>query len=121
MSDLTSALRDLQEIYGTLSADLRDRKVRRAIAEHFDELLRNPRFPYRRTATFAKLIGDTSADNATTRAILTGLIVVGVRGNLGATDTWVRPDNWVLDERGRVKRDANGHGVLRPGIAPGQL
>ncbi|MFT3970518.1 MAG: hypothetical protein QM695_09615 [Micropruina sp.] len=121
LSDLTSAVKDVHHLYRTLAADLRDRDVRRAIAAHFDEMLRNPRFPYRRTATFAKVVGDASADHAATRAILSGLIVGGVRGSLGHEDAWVRPGNWVLDERGRVARGADGRGLLRPGVTPGRL
>jgi len=120
-SDITAAIKDIADIAEKVAANFRDRHVKQAIAERYDEMFRNPKFPYRSTKVFGKVIGDRSPDLAVTRAILTGLIVKGVRGSTGKNDVWVKPDNWVLDDSGRVIRDQANLGVLKPGIKPGNL
>jgi hypothetical protein len=120
-NDITEAIKDIVGITEKVAANLRDRRVRQAIAERYDEMLRNPRHPFRTTEVFGRVIGDRSPDLAVTRIILTGLIVKGVRGSTGSKELWVLPDNWVLDDSGRVVRDQGNRGVLKPGIKPGNL
>ena len=120
-NDITEAIKDIVDISGKIAANLRDRHVRQAIAERYDEMFRNPKYPYRTTEVFGRVIGDRSPDHAVTKTILTGLIVRGVRGSTGSNEVWVKPDNWILDDDGRIVRDRRNFGVLKPGITPGNL
>jgi hypothetical protein len=120
-NDITQAIKDIADLTEKVAANFRDRRVRQAIAERYDEMFRNPRYPYRSTKVFGRVIGDRSPDLAVTRTILTSLIVKGVRGSTGNNDVWIKPDNWVLDDSGRAARDQRNRGVLKPGIQPGNL
>jgi hypothetical protein len=120
-NDITEAIKDIADLTEKVAANFRDRRVRQAIAERYDEMFRNPKYPYRSTKVFGRVIGDRSPDLAVTRTILTSLIVKGVRGSTGNNDVWIKPDNWVLDDSGRVVRDQGNRGVLKPGIQPGNL
>jgi hypothetical protein len=121
VGDIADAVKGLADVAQKVAANLRERRVQKAIAERYDEMFRNPKHPYRSTKVLGRVIGDRTPDLEVTRAILTGLIVKGVRGNLGEKDTWVLPDNWVLDDSGKIVRDQRDHGVLKPGIEPGNL
>ena len=109
------------KLVGGAIDNFQDRQVRKAIAGYYDEMFRRPEFPFRSTATLAKVTGDTSTDHAVTRALLQRMIVAGIRHNTGTSDTWFKADNWVLDDRGRIAKDAEGHGILRPGVEPGLI
>lgn len=120
-SDITGAVKDIADLAEKAAANFRDRRVRQAIAERYDEMFRNPKYPFRSTKVLGRVIGDHSPDLAVTRTILTGLITKGVRGSIGNNEVWVKPDNWVLDDSGKVVRNQENHGVLKPGIEPGNL
>jgi hypothetical protein len=120
-NDITDAIKDIADLAEKVAANFRDRRVRQAIAERYDEMFRNPEHPFRSTEVFGRVIGDRSPDLAVTRTILTSLIVKGVRGSTGKKELWVKPDNWVLDDSGKIARDQRNRGVLKPGIMPGNL
>lgn len=117
-NDITAAIKDIADLTEKV-ARISATGVRQAIAERYDEMFRNPKYPYRSTKVFGCVIGDRSPDLAVTRTILISLIVKGVRGSTGNNDVWIKPDNWVLDDSGRVVRGHRNHGVLKPGIQPG--
>jgi hypothetical protein len=119
VGDIAEAVKDLAGAVELLAMNLNDRQVQKTIAERLDEMFRNPKYPYRSTKVLGRAIGDRTPDLKVTRAILARLIGKGVRRDFKGADTWVWPGNWVLDDSGRIVRDQNNHGVLKPGFEPG--
>ena len=95
-----------------------DKRWLKKITADLDEMLRNPKWPYRSTKTLGRVFDDRSEDLAVTRAILARL--PGVRHNLGDADSWINQDNWDWSEDGKVARNSEGHGILKKGITAGQ-
>jgi hypothetical protein len=44
-NDITEAIKDIADLTGKVAANFRDRRVRKAIAERYDEMFRNPQVP----------------------------------------------------------------------------
>jgi hypothetical protein len=96
----------------------RDKKWLKEVAAQLDEMLRNPKHPFRTTVVLGRVLGDRSESLETTRAIL--MRIPGVRGNLGEADTWINDNNWERDKLGRLQRTSEKHGILKPGLEPGK-
>jgi hypothetical protein len=98
-------------------ANSRDSKWRKNVEGDLDEMLRNPRHAFRKLRTLARVFGDDSPNLAVTKTILRSM---GARRSLGEADVWIKEDNWVKGDDGRVHRNAKGMYVLKKDIRPGQ-
>ncbi len=114
---IAGAIRGTGDVVITALDRHRDKKWLREVAAQLDEMLRNPKHPFRTTVVLGRVFGDRSESLEMTRAILTR--IPGVRGNLGEADTWVNDNNWERDEHGGLRRTPDNHGILKPGLEPG--
>lgn len=87
------------------------------VERDLDEMMRNPRHAFRNLRTLARVFGDDSPNLSVTKNILRSM---SVRRSLGEADVWIKEDNWVKGNDGRVLRDADGMYILKRGIRPGR-
>ncbi len=111
------AIASIGQLARDLVGDYSDRQHRKRVAAMLDEMLRNPKYPFRTTKRLGRVFGDRTPELVATRAILSRM--PGVRGNLGNTDSWINEDNWEWDDSGALRRTEDGQGILKPGIEPG--